>query len=104
MLREVNPSVGGRTECDGALRSLENTLPSPCTEPFPIEGLSISRCEKYGGSKLPMKMKIFMWQACQDRLQTGVTLKRKKWKGSMYCVVCGAPESGDHLFFLLWLG
>jgi hypothetical protein len=21
-----------------------------------------------------------------------------KWKGSMYCVVCGAPESGDHLF------
>jgi hypothetical protein len=40
--------VGGRTECDGALRSLENTLPSPCTEPFPIEGLSISGCEKYG--------------------------------------------------------
>jgi hypothetical protein len=58
----------------------------------------------WGGSKLPMKMKIFMWQACQDRLQTGVTLKRKKWKGSMYCVVCGAPESGDHLFFLLCLG
>jgi hypothetical protein len=43
------PKWGGRTECDGALRSLENTLPSPCTEPFPIEGLSISGCEKYGG-------------------------------------------------------
>jgi hypothetical protein len=51
------------------------------------------------GSKLPMKLKIFMWQACQDRLQTGVALKRKKWKGSMYWVVCGAPKSGDHLFF-----
>jgi hypothetical protein len=51
------------------------------------------------GSKLPMKLKVFMWQVYHDRLQTGVTMKSKKWKGNPQCTLCGALETGDHLFF-----
>lgn len=35
----------------------------------------------------------------QNKLQTGVNLKKKKWKGSHKCVVCGEPETEDHIFF-----
>jgi hypothetical protein len=33
------------------------------------------------------------------RLQTGVAMKSKKWKGNPQCTLCGALETGDHLFF-----
>lgn len=41
------------------------------------------------GSRIPLKLKVFLWLIIQDRLQTGVNLKRKKWKGNYKCLVCG---------------
>ena len=39
------------------------------------------RMEKLWHTKLPLKLKIFMWLAIQGRLQTGVALKQKKVEG-----------------------
>lgn len=51
------------------------------------------------GCKLPMKLKIFLWQIMQDKLQTGTNLKKKKWKGNHKCTICDVPETSDHIFF-----
>jgi hypothetical protein len=50
-------------------------------------------------SKFPLKIKIFLWQIFHDKLQTAATLKRRGWKGSPLCCVCGKPETVDHIFF-----
>ena len=34
-----------------------------------------------------------------NRLQTGVVLSRKRWKGEVKCPLCGVPEMVDHIFF-----
>jgi hypothetical protein len=44
-------------------------------------------------SKLPMKLKIFMWLVFQGRVQAGVVLGGMKWKDDTRCVVCGVPET-----------
>jgi hypothetical protein len=33
-------------------------------------------------NKAPLKIKIFTWMTIQNKLQTGVNLMKKKWKGS----------------------
>jgi hypothetical protein len=50
-------------------------------------------------TKLPTKIKVFMWMSIQNRLQTRVILKKKEWKGSKNCYLCGVEEIGDHIFF-----
>ena len=50
-------------------------------------------------SKLPMKIKVFMWLTFQDRLPSGAVLKKRNWKGDGRCVVCKVPETRDHIFF-----
>lgn len=59
------------------------------------------RMRKVWGSKIPLKIKIFLWLAMQNRLQTGVNLKGRKWKGSHMCMICNAPETTDHILFFL---
>ena len=44
-------------------------------------GVVNRRMEKLWHTKLPLKLKIFMWLAIQGRLQTGVALKQKKVEG-----------------------
>jgi hypothetical protein len=51
------------------------------------------RMRKMWKSKLPMKLKIFMWLVFQGRVQAGVVLGGMKWKGDTRCVVCGVPET-----------
>jgi hypothetical protein len=46
-----------------------------------------------------MKLKVFLWQISHDKLQTGVALKKRKWKGSPHCSTCGALETAEHIFF-----
>jgi len=40
-----------------------------------------------------------MWLAIQGRLQTGVALKQKKWKGDEKCCLCNSLETVDHVLF-----
>lgn len=62
-------------------------------------GVINKRMQRVWGCKLPLKIKVFLWLACQGRLQTGVALKRRKWKGNERCVVCNVLETVDHNFF-----
>jgi rubrerythrin len=52
-------------------------------------------------ARLPMKLKVFMWQVFQDKLQKGEGgLKKPKWKGDGNCMVCGVTETRDHILFV----
>ena len=53
----------------------------------------------WSSSLLPMKLKVFLWLAAQDRLQIGVELKKKGWKDNARCSLCGNSETMDHIFF-----
>jgi hypothetical protein len=50
-------------------------------------------------TKLPMKLKVFMWQVFHDKLQTGEELKKRNWKGDGKCSICVDREHGS--YFLL---
>ena len=62
-------------------------------------GVLNGRMQRLWKSKLPMKIKVFLWLAFQDRLLTGIVLKRRHWKGDGRCVVCKVIETSDHIFF-----
>lgn len=47
--------------------------------------------------KIPLKVKIFLWQAIHNKLQTAVSLSKKGWHGSPLCCVCLKPETVNHL-------
>jgi hypothetical protein len=48
---------------------------------------------------VPLKIRIFLWQAFQDRIQTAHQLKTRNWKGSSMCVLCGQIEDAERLIF-----
>jgi hypothetical protein len=50
-------------------------------------------------SKVPLKIKFFLWQLLNNRLQTAENLATKGWKGSILCCLCGCLETMDHIFF-----
>lgn len=50
-------------------------------------------------SKIPLKVKLFLWQLFHDKLQAAFSLKKKGWQGSPLCCVCGKPETVNHIFF-----
>ena len=57
-----------------------------------FRGVRSKRLDKLWKSKLPMKLKIFMWLALHEKLQTGVTLKKKKWKGKPTALSVTVPK------------
>ena len=62
-------------------------------------GVVNKRIRRVWDSRLPMRIKVFMWLTFNNRLQTGVELKKRKWKGSHLCGICGCPETTDHILF-----
>ena len=64
-----------------------------------FRGVLSKRLDKLWKSKLPMKLKIFMWLAMHERLQTGVALTKKKWKGQADCILCNCLETVNHILF-----
>jgi hypothetical protein len=50
-------------------------------------------------AKLPLKIKIFLWQMCQDAVLTRENMKKRQWSGSPVCSFCNQEETNDHLFF-----
>jgi len=62
-------------------------------------GVINKRLQHIWQSRLPMKLKVFLWQISHNRLQTGVVLKKRNWKGNHLCNICGQPETADHIFF-----
>lgn len=50
-------------------------------------------------SKVPPKIKIFMWFLENNRLLTKDNLIRRKWSGDPSCCFCPHAENIEHLFF-----
>ena len=73
-------------------------------------GVSVRNSDNMWKARIPLKIKIFLWQLDNDRLQTATALQRRGWKGSCRCVLCGQVEDVDHIFFrcsvarALWCG
>ena len=64
-------------------------------------GAQVKDAENISKTSLPMKIKVFLWQLSLNKLQSAVTLKRRGWKGSTRCVLCGRQESVSHIFLFL---
>lgn len=50
-------------------------------------------------TKIPLKVKIFLWMLWHDRILTGDQFKIRKGKGSEKCKYCGKLETRNYLFF-----
>jgi hypothetical protein len=49
-------------------------------------------------AKLPLKIKKFLWQVCNDKVQSAEQLKKKNWPGPLECKLCGNIETAEHIF------
>ena len=45
---------------------------------FSHRGVVNKRLRRVWKSRVPMKLKVFLWQISHDKLQTGVALKKRK--------------------------
>jgi hypothetical protein len=54
--------------------------------------------DEYLESKLPLKIKIFLWQICNDKVQSADQLKKRNWARPVECKLCGQMEITEHIF------
>jgi hypothetical protein len=50
-------------------------------------------------TKVPLKIRIFLWQVINDKIQSAEQLKKRNWPGSVACKMCGVLESTAHIIF-----
>jgi hypothetical protein len=65
-----------------------------------FSGVVDVRMEELWKSKLPLKIRNFLWLVYRERIQTVDNLKKKRWKGDEKCQFCLESESVDHLLFM----
>lgn len=51
-------------------------------------------------AKIPLKIKIFLWQLSQDAVLTRQVMRKRKWPGNPTCSFCNEVETSQHLFFM----
>ena len=49
--------------------------------------------------KIPLKIKVFLWNLGRGAILTKDNLARRRWKGSLTCCFCNRNESIQHLFY-----
>jgi hypothetical protein len=62
-------------------------------------GVCVADSRSIWRTKLPLKIKVFLWQLSFDKLQAATALKKREWRGSIHCCLCGGKETIDHIFF-----
>lgn len=62
-------------------------------------GVCISASQDVWKTKLPLKIKIFLWQLQHNKLQMAASLKKRGSKGDVHCCLCGEVETTNHIFF-----
>lgn len=50
-------------------------------------------------SKIPEKIKIFLWLMANNAVLTRDNMKKRKWNGDSLCIFCNEEETISHLFF-----
>ena len=51
------------------------------------------------GCRMPLKVKVFLWQVFHRKLQTASSLTKRGWQGSPLCCICPVSETVNHLLF-----
>jgi hypothetical protein len=62
-------------------------------------GIAGPNNKKLWKSKLPLKIKVFMWQVYQDAILTRENMRKKDCTGNPKCSFSGNIETHNHLFF-----
>lgn len=64
-----------------------------------FRGVIDKRIHKIWTSRIPLKVKIFLWQFYLNRLPTTYQMRLRHWKGDNKCWLCGVPEDLNHVLF-----
>jgi hypothetical protein len=78
---------------------------------YSVKSMYSHLCSGIGGganrriwkSKLPPKIKVFMWLINQNAILTKDNLMRRNWQGGLSCSFCNLNESINHMFFDCYL-
>jgi hypothetical protein len=62
-------------------------------------GVGSSTAKRIWKCKVPLKIKVFLWQVFQNRILIAQQLCARNWTGSERSVLCGTNEDIDHLLF-----
>ena len=49
--------------------------------------------------RLPLKIRIFLWQWIRGRLPSGVEVRKRNGPGDGMCPLCAMVEDSNHIFF-----
>ena len=50
-------------------------------------------------ARLPLKIKLFLWQMFRDKLPTSLNVAKRNGPADGPCALCGDPEDANHAFF-----
>lgn len=50
-------------------------------------------------SKVPLKIKFFLWQTFNNKLQVAKSLVKRGWRGNCQCYLCSCVEDINHILF-----
>lgn len=62
-----------------------------------IVGSPRSKFKDVWRAKIPLKIKIFMWQAIRGRLPVADQIRKRNGPGTEFCKLCGAREDTNHV-------
>jgi hypothetical protein len=63
------------------------------------QGPSLPHESMLWSAKLPLKIKIFLWQMAKGRLPSNAQVNRRHGASDGNCVLCGQAKTVDHIFF-----
>jgi hypothetical protein len=63
------------------------------------QGPSLPHESLLWSAKLPLKIKIFLWQMAKGRLPSNAQINRRHGASDGNCALCGTSETVDHIFF-----
>ena len=66
-----------------------------------MRNISSYDAQKIWNCKMPLEVKIFLWQALHDKIQLATKEKGKNnWQWGEFCALCGKLESVNHVCFI----
>jgi hypothetical protein len=63
------------------------------------QGVTIAHFKDLWAARVPLKIKIFLWQMGLDRLPSSLNVAAKRGPGNGRCVLCNVEEVAAHIFF-----
>jgi hypothetical protein len=100
MLKDMSLGDSAQDELEWALDKSKNFTTKSLYRFLNHRGVIIANSKNMWKTKLPLKVKIFVWQLSNNKLQEAVSLKKRGWKGDIHCCLCeGGVENVDLIFF-----